>query len=142
MYELRNITYLPWVNVSTSYKTLLDRATLNNPNSEAKQIYGSVKYGFVEKVHVNVSTIYNKNLDHLPLLFEHAGAVLELNDLGIGGVDVTAVRQFILHCNSYVFTEQHFQSIESLFRTFHRPTHFGQGGSDRSVGRAPSTIQC
>ncbi|XP_004520272.1 uncharacterized protein LOC101456989 [Ceratitis capitata] len=94
MYELRNITYLPWANVSTSYKTLLDRTTLNNPNSEPKQIYGSVKYGFIEKVHVNVSSIYNQNLDHLPLLFEHAGAVLELNDLGIGGVDVQTKAYF------------------------------------------------
>lgn len=94
MYELRNITYLPWVNVTTSYKTLLDRSSLNNPNSVPKQIYGSIKYGYVEKVHVNVSTIYNKNLDQLPLLFEHAGAVLELNDLGVGGVDVTSKAYF------------------------------------------------
>ncbi|XP_067627967.1 enolase-binding protein isoform X2 [Eurosta solidaginis] len=94
MYELRNITYLPWVNVTTSYKTLLDRTTLHNPSREAKQIYGSIKYSYVEKVHVNVSVIYSQNLNQLPLLFEHAGAVLELNDLGVGGVDVSTKALF------------------------------------------------
>ncbi|XP_054739452.1 uncharacterized protein LOC129245365 [Anastrepha obliqua] len=94
MYELRNITYLPWINVSTSYKTLLDRTVLHNPNRESKQIYGSIKYGFVEKVHLNVSTIYSHNLDRLPLLFEHAGAVLELNDVGVGGVEVSTKAYF------------------------------------------------
>ncbi|XP_017470924.1 PREDICTED: uncharacterized protein LOC108362455 [Rhagoletis zephyria] len=99
MYELRNVTYLPWVNVSTSYKTLLDRTTLHNPSREPKQIYGSIKYEFVEKVHLNVSTVYSHNLDQLPLLFEHAGAVLELNDVGVGGVDVSTVRHTTLQIN-------------------------------------------
>ncbi|XP_013113843.2 uncharacterized protein LOC106091749 isoform X1 [Stomoxys calcitrans] len=95
MYELRNITYLPWVNSSLSYKTLLGKTALKNPSREQKQIYGSFNYEYVEKVVVNLSSVYKEEgLLRLPILFEHKNAVLKLDDKGIGGMDVTEKAYF------------------------------------------------
>ncbi|KAH8401198.1 hypothetical protein KR009_003584 [Drosophila setifemur] len=95
MHQLRNITYLPWRNVSNSYKMHLGDSVLINPSSEKKPIYGSLNYAFVEKIHVNMSSVYqDKRLAQLPLLFEHRGSVLELNKDGVGGLDVDAKAYF------------------------------------------------
>ncbi|XP_065367701.1 uncharacterized protein LOC135960358 [Calliphora vicina] len=88
MYELRNITYSPWVNSTVSYKTLLGRKELKNPSSEKKQIFGNLNYAYVEKIELNLSSVYSEDMIKLPLLFEHKNAVLELDDKGIGGMDV------------------------------------------------------
>ncbi|KNC21107.1 hypothetical protein FF38_04335 [Lucilia cuprina] len=88
MYELRNITYLPTVNSTLSYKTLLGKKELKNPNSEKKEIFGNLKYAYVEKIDLNLSTVYRDDMIKLPLLFEHKNAILELDDKGIGGMDV------------------------------------------------------
>ncbi|XP_073814064.1 uncharacterized protein isoform X2 [Musca autumnalis] len=88
MYELRNITFMPWVNSSVSYKTLLGRTYLKNPSRERKQIYGNFHYEYVEKVELNLSSIYKNGLRKLPLLFEHKNAVLKIDDKGVGGMDV------------------------------------------------------
>ncbi|KAH8305883.1 hypothetical protein KR018_000786 [Drosophila ironensis] len=89
MYQLKNITYLPWRNVSNSYKMHLGDSVLRNPSSDRKPIYGSLNYAFVEKIHLNVSSVYqDTQLARLPLLFEHRGSVLELDKDGVGGMDV------------------------------------------------------
>ncbi|XP_062132721.1 enolase-binding protein [Drosophila sulfurigaster albostrigata] len=90
VYQLRNITYLPWRNVTNSYKMLLGNGVLKNPSTQRKPIYGSVNYAFVEKIRLNTSSIYNAgyHLDKLPLLLEHRGAVLDLDEAGEGGMDV------------------------------------------------------
>lgn len=91
MYELRNITYSPWVNSTVSYKTLLGRKEMKNPSSEKKQIFGNLNYAYVEKIELNLSSVYGDDMIKLPLLFEHKNAVLELDDKGIGGMDVKEV---------------------------------------------------
>ncbi|XP_064535850.1 uncharacterized protein LOC135426599 [Drosophila montana] len=89
MYQLRNITYLPWRNVTNSYKMRLGSGMLKNPSGQRKPIYGSLSYAFVEKVRVNTSSIYEQEkLEQLPLLLEHRGSVLELDANGVGGLDV------------------------------------------------------
>ncbi|KAH8327027.1 hypothetical protein KR074_000913 [Drosophila pseudoananassae] len=89
MHQLRNITYLPWRNVSNSYKMQLGESVLRNPGSEKKPIYGSLNYAFVEKIHLNVSSVYqDKHLARLPLLLEHRSSVLQLDQHGVGGIDV------------------------------------------------------
>ncbi|XP_037928522.1 uncharacterized protein LOC119679022 [Teleopsis dalmanni] len=88
MYEVRNITYMPWFNSSPSYKTMLGKTTLKNPSRETKQIYGSISYAYVEKITVNVSTIYGDKLEPLPILYEHKNAVLELDGAGNGGLNI------------------------------------------------------
>ncbi|XP_005185348.2 uncharacterized protein LOC101898722 [Musca domestica] len=88
MYELRNVTFMPWVNSTISYKTLLGRTYLKNPSRERKQIYGNFNYEYVEKVELNLSSIYQTGMRRLPLLFEHKNAVLKIDDKGIGGMDV------------------------------------------------------
>lgn len=91
MYELRNVTFMPWVNSTISYKTLLGRTYLKNPSRERKQIYGNFNYEYVEKVELNLSSIYQTGMRRLPLLFEHKNAVLKIDDKGIGGMDVKEV---------------------------------------------------
>ncbi|XP_068145913.1 enolase-binding protein [Drosophila tropicalis] len=90
MYQLRNITYMPWRNTTNSYKMNLGSSVLKNPSHERKPIYGSINYSFVEKLRLNVSSIYqvDENLAKLPLLLEHRGSVLELDANGIGGLQV------------------------------------------------------
>ncbi|XP_034653969.1 uncharacterized protein LOC117892087 [Drosophila subobscura] len=89
MYQLRNITYMPWRNITNSYKMRLGDSVLKNPSGERKPIYGSINYAFVEKIHLNTSSIYqDEHLTKLPLLFEHRGSVLELDADGVGGLDV------------------------------------------------------
>ncbi|XP_030387869.1 uncharacterized protein LOC115634351 [Scaptodrosophila lebanonensis] len=88
MYQLRNINYMPWRNVTNSYKTRLGNGVLKNHNVERKPIYSSINYEFVEKLRVNTSSILSENLSNLPLLFEHRGSVVELNSDGVGGMNV------------------------------------------------------
>lgn len=90
MYHLRNITYLPWRNVTNSYKMHLGNGKLINPSGQRKPIYGSINYAYVEKIRLNMSSIYKQEhqLEKLPLLLEHRGSVLELDEAGEGGVDV------------------------------------------------------
>ncbi|KAL7738431.1 hypothetical protein ACLKA6_006743 [Drosophila palustris] len=90
MYQLRNVTYLPWRNVTNSYKMHLGNAMLKNPSGQRKPIYGSINYAYVEKIRLNTSSIYTPEhqLEKLPLLLEHRGSVLELNEAGEGGLDV------------------------------------------------------
>jgi len=89
MYQLRNVTYLPWRNVTNSYKMHLGNGVLKNPSGQRKPIYGSLNYAYVEKIRLNTSTIYNQgHLEKLPLLLEHRGSILELNEAGEGGLDV------------------------------------------------------
>lgn len=89
MYQLRNVTYMPWRNVTNSYKMHLGNGVLKNPSAQRKPIYGSLNYAFVEKVRLNTSTVFNQGqLEQLPLLLEHRGSVLELDADGVGGVDV------------------------------------------------------
>ncbi|XP_075168902.1 uncharacterized protein LOC142241040 [Haematobia irritans] len=89
MYELRNITYMPSVNSTVSYKTLLGKTVLKNPSREKKQIYGHLNYEYVEKIALNLSSVYKeKGLFKLPILFEHKNAVIKLDDKGVGGMDV------------------------------------------------------
>jgi len=95
MYQLRNITYLPWRNVTNSYKMHLGDSVLRNPSGERKPIYGSLNYAFVEKILVNMSSVYqDKSLARLPLLFEHRSSVLELDADGVGGLDVAEKAYF------------------------------------------------
>ncbi|XP_016978063.1 uncharacterized protein LOC108043766 [Drosophila rhopaloa] len=95
MYHLRNITYLPWRNVSNSYKMHLGDSVLRNPSGERKPIYGSLNYEFVEKILVNMTSVYqDKKLARLPLLFEHRSSVLELDSDGVGGLDVAEKAYF------------------------------------------------
>ncbi|XP_017054166.1 uncharacterized protein LOC108096797 [Drosophila ficusphila] len=95
MYQLRNITYLPWRNVSYSYKMHLGESVLRNPSGERKPIYGSLNYEFVEKIHLNMSSVFqDKTLANLPLLFEHRGSVLELDFNGVGGMNVAEKAYF------------------------------------------------
>lgn len=91
MYEIRNVTYLPWTNVTKSYKTTIGKSSLKNLSRDIKQIYGSIDYAYVEKVKLNTSLVYEKDLENLPLLFEHKNAVLELDGEGIGGITVKEV---------------------------------------------------
>ncbi|KAH8418350.1 hypothetical protein KR222_002653, partial [Zaprionus bogoriensis] len=89
MYQLSNVTYLPWRNVTNSYKMHLGNGLLKNPSGQRKPIYGSVNYAFVEKIEVNTSSVYDQDeLERLPLLLEHRGTVLQLDEEGIGGLDV------------------------------------------------------
>ncbi|KAM8713663.1 hypothetical protein ACLKA7_013912 [Drosophila subpalustris] len=90
MYQLRNVTYLPWRNVTNSYKMHLGNAMLKNPSGQRKPIYGSINYAYVEKIRLNTSSIYTpeQQLEKLPLLLEHRGSVLELDKAGEGGLDV------------------------------------------------------
>lgn len=89
MYQLRNVTYMPWRNVTNSYKMHLGNGVLKNPSTQRKPIYGSINYAFVEKVRLNTSTVLNQGpLDKLPLLLEHRGAIVELDGEGVGGLDV------------------------------------------------------
>lgn len=102
MYELRNITYMPWVNSTISYKTLLGKKELKNSSRDKKQIFGNLNYAYVEKIELNLSTIYSEDMSKLPLLFEHKNAVLELDDKGIGGMDVKEVgRNKLIYSNKY-----------------------------------------
>ncbi|XP_016996537.2 uncharacterized protein [Drosophila takahashii] len=95
MYQLRNITYLPWRNVSNSYKMHLGDSVLRNPSGERKPIYGSLNYEFVEKILVNMTSVYqDKKLAKLPLLLEHRSSVLELNSDGVGGMEVAEKAYF------------------------------------------------
>ncbi|EDW31739.1 GL10795 [Drosophila persimilis] len=67
MYQLRNITYMPWRNITNSYKMHLGDS----------------------KIHLNTSSIYqDEHLTTLPLVFEPRGSVLELDADGVGGLDV------------------------------------------------------
>lgn len=89
MYQLRNITYQPWRNVTNSYKMRLGDGLLKNPSGQRKPIYGTLSYAFVEKIRLNTSTIYNnEQLNKLPLLLEHRGSMVELDIDGVGGIDV------------------------------------------------------
>ncbi|EDV98314.1 uncharacterized protein LOC6568971 [Drosophila grimshawi] len=89
MYQLRNVTYLPWRNVTNSYKMRLGNGVLKNPSGQRKPIYGSLSYEFVEKIRVNTSSVFQlEQLAKLPLLLEHRGSVLELDADGVGGLDV------------------------------------------------------
>ncbi|ALC41350.1 CG15674, partial [Drosophila busckii] len=89
MYQLRNITYSPWRNVTNSYKMRLGSSVLRNPSGQRKPIYGSINYAFVEKIRLNISSVYGQSsLKRLPLLLEHRGSVLELDAAGVGGMDV------------------------------------------------------
>lgn len=95
MYQLRNISYLPWRNVTNSYKMHLGDSVLRNPSGERKPIYGSLNYAFVEKIELNTSSVYqDKHLARLPLLFEHRGSVLQLDEHGVGGLDVAEKAYF------------------------------------------------
>ncbi|KAH8252327.1 hypothetical protein KR038_006414 [Drosophila bunnanda] len=96
MYQLRNITYLPWRNVTNSYKMHLGDSVLRNPSGERKPIYGSLNYAFVEKIELNTTTVYRDehHLAVLPLLFEHRGSVLQLDEHGVGGLDVAEKAYF------------------------------------------------
>lgn len=91
MYQLTNITFLPWFNVSSSYKTSIGKSHLKNPSKQRKLIYGSINYAYVEKVKVNLTSVYSENMEKLPILFEHKGSVLELDNKGTGGVEVKDV---------------------------------------------------
>ncbi|EDW56654.1 uncharacterized protein LOC6615407 [Drosophila sechellia] len=94
-YQLRNITYLPWRNVTNSYKMHLGDSVLRNPSGERKPIYGSLNYDFVEKILVNMSSVYqHRKLSRLPLLLEHRSSVLELDSYGMGGLDVAEKAYF------------------------------------------------
>lgn len=93
MYELHNITFTHWINATTSYKTLLGKTELKNPSRERKQIFGNFNYAYVEKIELNLSSVYTKDMTKLPLLFEHKNAVLELDPRGVGGLDVKEVRR-------------------------------------------------
>lgn len=91
MYELRNVTFMPWVNATVSYKTLLGKKELKNPSHERKQIFGNLNYAYVEKIELNLSSVYTEDMVKLPVLFEHKNAVLELDGRGVGGLDVKEV---------------------------------------------------
>ncbi|XP_017867157.1 PREDICTED: uncharacterized protein LOC108616465 [Drosophila arizonae] len=89
MYQLRNITYQPWRNITNSYKMRLGDGVLKNPSAQRKPIYGSLSYAYVEKIRLNTSSFYNDDqLEKLPLLLEHRGAMVELDIDGVGGIDV------------------------------------------------------
>lgn len=83
---------MPWVNSTVSYKTLIGKKVLKNASGEKKQIFGNLNYAYVEKVQLNLSTVYKDDMAKLPLLFEHKNAFLELDDKGIGGMDVKEVK--------------------------------------------------
>ncbi|KAM7343082.1 uncharacterized protein ACRADG_010229 [Cochliomyia hominivorax] len=88
MYELHNITYMPWVNSTVSYKTLLGKKELKNSSGEKKQIFGHLNYAFIEKIQLNLSSVYKDDMKKLPILLEHKNAFIELDDNGIGGMDI------------------------------------------------------
>uniref|UniRef100_A0A1A9WIG2 Uncharacterized protein n=1 Tax=Glossina brevipalpis TaxID=37001 RepID=A0A1A9WIG2_9MUSC len=87
-YELRNVTYSSWINATAGYKTLLGKTTLKNYSRDRKYIYGSLNYTYQEQLEVNLSSIYSTDMLELPLFFEHKNIMLELDDVGTGGIDV------------------------------------------------------